>query len=66
MICGVAPLLQGESTMAGQITKSVVDRLAARESEYTVWDFKLPGFGVRVRPTERERRENSERRAVLH
>ncbi len=36
--------------MAGQrITKRVVDSLKARPHEYTVWDAKLPGFGVRVR-----------------
>ena len=37
--------------MGGQITKSVVDRLKPRASEFTVWDAKLPGFGVRVRPS---------------
>jgi integrase len=38
--------------MNGQtITKDVVDKLAIRPSEYTVWDSRLPGFGVRVRPT---------------
>lgn len=38
--------------MSGQtITKSLVDGLEKRASEYTVWDAKLPGFGVRVRPT---------------
>jgi Arm domain-containing DNA-binding protein len=38
--------------MSGQaITKSLVDGLEPRGSEYTVWDAKLPGFGVRVRPT---------------
>ncbi|MDR6303983.1 integrase [Nitrobacter vulgaris] len=33
------------------ITKSLVDGLEARATEYSVWDAKLPGFGVRVRPT---------------
>jgi len=33
------------------ITKSLVDSLEPRSSEYAVWDAKLPGFGVRVRPT---------------
>src|SRR3954471_7389080 len=37
--------------MAGQLTKSVVDRLRPKAGEYTIWDAKLPGFGVRVRPT---------------
>ncbi|MET4235566.1 integrase [Bradyrhizobium sp. LA6.10] len=38
--------------MSGQtITKTLVDGLAKQASEYTVWDSKLPGFGVRVRPT---------------
>ncbi|RZN09023.1 hypothetical protein CWO91_19620 [Bradyrhizobium genosp. SA-3] len=38
--------------MSGQtITKSLVDSLEKQASEYTVWDAKLPGFGVRVRPT---------------
>lgn len=33
------------------ITKILVDGLEARAKEYSVWDAKLPGFGVRVRPT---------------
>ncbi|MCJ9730546.1 integrase family protein [Bradyrhizobium sp. PRIMUS42] len=38
--------------MSGQtITKTLVDGLEKQPSEYTVWDAKLPGFGVRVRPT---------------
>ncbi|TKV78924.1 DUF4102 domain-containing protein [Bradyrhizobium elkanii] len=38
--------------MSGQtITKTLVDGLQSQVSEYTVWDSKLPGFGVRVRPT---------------
>ena len=38
--------------MAGQrITKRVVDSLTAQTHEYTVWDAKLPGFGIRVRPS---------------
>ncbi|KRP85947.1 hypothetical protein AOQ73_36320 [Bradyrhizobium pachyrhizi] len=38
--------------MSGQtITKTLVDGLEPQVSEYTVWDGKLPGFGVRVRPT---------------
>jgi integrase len=34
-----------------RITKRVVDALKPRASEFAVWDSKLPGFGVRVRPT---------------
>jgi hypothetical protein len=34
-----------------RVTKRVVDRLMPRAAEFTVWDSKLPGFGVRVRPT---------------
>ena len=38
--------------MTGQrITKRVVDSLKIKPSEYAVWDVKMPGFGVRVRPT---------------
>jgi integrase len=37
--------------MGGQITKNVVDRLKPQASEFTIWDAKLPGFGVRVRPS---------------
>ncbi|WOH55286.1 integrase family protein [Bradyrhizobium sp. BWC-3-1] len=38
--------------MSGQtITKTLVDSLEKRTGEYTIWDAKLPGFGVRVRPT---------------
>ncbi|OSI26577.1 tyrosine-type recombinase/integrase [Bradyrhizobium canariense] len=38
--------------MSGQtITKTLVDGLEKQAGEYTIWDAKLPGFGVRVRPT---------------
>lgn len=37
--------------MGNKITKSVVDRLRPQVGEFTVWDSKLPGFGVRVRPS---------------
>lgn len=34
-----------------RITKRVVDSLKPSESEYTIWDDALTGFGVRVRPS---------------
>ena len=34
-----------------RITKRVVDELRPQAREFAVWDSKLPGFGVRVRPT---------------
>jgi hypothetical protein len=34
-----------------RITKRLVDTLSPRTKEFTVWDSKMPGFGVRVRPT---------------
>jgi hypothetical protein len=34
-----------------RITKRVVDGLTARPNEFTIWDGKMPGFGVRVRPS---------------
>src|SRR5262245_3491683 len=34
-----------------RITKRVIDGLKPRGSEFAVWDAKLPGFGVRVRPS---------------
>jgi integrase len=34
-----------------RITKRVVDGLKVQASEFTVWDGKMPGFGVRVRPS---------------
>ncbi len=38
--------------MTGQrITKRIVDKLKSQPSEYTVWDARMPGFGLRVRPT---------------
>jgi hypothetical protein len=33
------------------ITKTLVDSLEPGPAEFTVWDAKLPGFGVRVRPS---------------
>jgi integrase len=38
--------------MADQrITKRVVDGLKPQAREFAIWDSKLPGFGVRVRPS---------------
>jgi integrase len=34
-----------------RITKRVVDKLEPQAKEFSVWDAKLPGFGVRVRPS---------------
>jgi integrase len=34
-----------------RITKRVVDGLRPQAREFAVWDGKLPGFGVRVRPS---------------
>jgi integrase len=34
-----------------RITKRVVDGLKPEAKEFAVWDSRLPGFGVRVRPT---------------
>jgi len=33
------------------VTKRLVDSLSASDSEYFVWDSKLPGFGLRVQPS---------------
>ena len=34
-----------------KLTDAAIARLRAREMEYTVWDDRAPGLGVRVRPT---------------
>jgi integrase len=34
-----------------RITKRVIDGLKPEPKEFAVWDAKLPGFGVRVRPS---------------
>ena len=34
-----------------RLTDASIARLRPREREYTVWDLRLPGLGVRVRPT---------------
>ena len=34
-----------------KLTDAAISRLRPREREYTVWDSRVPGLGVRVRPT---------------
>ena len=34
-----------------KLTDAAIARLHPREREYTVWDSRVPGLGVRVRPT---------------
>ena len=34
-----------------RLTDDAIARLRPREREYTVWDSRVPGLGVRVRPT---------------
>ena len=34
-----------------RLTDAAIDRLRSREREYTVWDSRVSGFGVRVRPS---------------
>ena len=34
-----------------KLTDAAIARLRPRDREYTVWDSRLPGLGVRVRPT---------------
>jgi integrase len=34
-----------------RITKRLIDSLSPSESEFFVWDSKLPGFGLRVQPS---------------
>ena len=56
-----------------KLTKSVVDRLSIRATEYVIWDAELPGFGIRVKPTGiksfvvqyRNRKTGSSRRKTL-
>lgn len=33
------------------ITKKLIEELRPREKEFVIWDTRLPGFGVRVRPS---------------
>jgi integrase len=33
------------------LTKSTVDKLAPGAEDYVIWDFALPGFGIRVKPS---------------
>ena len=59
LLFGVSPVLPrrdfSESEVVimadRRITKRVVDGLKPRATEFAVWDSKLPGFGVRVRPS---------------
>jgi len=37
-----------------KLTKTVVDTLQARDSDYVTWCGQLPGFGIRTRPTGRK------------
>ena len=34
-----------------RLTDAAVGKLRARQAEYTVWDTRMAGLGVRVRPT---------------
>ena len=34
-----------------RLTDAAIARLRPREREYTVWDTRTPGLGVRVRPS---------------
>ena len=34
-----------------RLTDAAIARLRSRDREYTVWDSRVPGLGVRVRPT---------------
>ena len=34
-----------------RLTDAAIARLRSREREYTVWDSRVSGFGVRVRPS---------------
>ena len=49
---GVSPTLAASQPMIAQrITKRSVDALMSNGREFTMWDDRLTGFGVRVRPT---------------
>jgi hypothetical protein len=49
--CPAGHFKQVETDIRPLLTPEVVPTLEPRESEYTVWDSKLPGFGLRVRPS---------------
>ena len=36
------------------LTDTRIGKLKARDVEYTVWDTRLAGFGVRIRPSGRK------------
>ncbi len=40
-----------EVAVRPQLTEQIIPQLEARSSEYTVWDGKVAGLGVRVRPS---------------
>ena len=49
-----APFSSAEPWRAGnalRLTDAAIARLRPREREYTLWDSRVPGLGVRVRPT---------------
>ena len=58
-------------TRKRRLTDRVVSRLSVAPSEYTVWDTRLSGFGVRVRPSGHrsfvvlDNRDGSSRRRTL-
>jgi hypothetical protein len=34
-----------------KLSKSTVERLAPSDQDYVIWDTALPGFGIRVKPS---------------
>jgi hypothetical protein len=37
--------------IAEKLSKTVVERIKATDQDVVVWDYTLPGFGVRVKPS---------------